>query len=383
MKGKYFLALLLALSLALSVTPAFAQGFGNSGQFCAGGNTTINSGQTVNGLALFGCSGTVQNGGTVAGDAVVFGGSLNLQTGSNVNRNIAVFGGSVEIAGTVGGDVAIAGGSVHLSPSAVVNGTVRVAGGSVSQDPGSTVRGGISRENNASGFPRVFPPFVGVNGYNGFFNPIESLGVGLVQGLITALALAALGALLVVFFPQPTRRVMETAQHSIGPSLGVGCLTLLVAPVLFLLLLITIVGPVLLVLALAAAWIFGWIAVGYLAGERIVEAAKMREIAPMLAVVLGVLVLAIVGQVPCLGWLISLLIGTAGIGAVLLTRFGTRPYPYTPAWATAGPMGPLPPGPVTPASGTVQPASPSPAPALPEANPNPGTETPGGGGPQV
>ncbi len=189
----------------------------------------------------------------------------------------------------------------------------------------------------------------------------------------TALALAALGALLVVFFPGATRRVMQTAQTSVGPSFGVGCLTLLLAPIVFLLLLITLIGPVILVLALAAAWIFGWIAIGYLAGERILEALKVREVAPVLAVVVGVLLLAILGEVPCLGWLISLIVGTIGVGAVILTRFGTRPYPYTPMGGVPVPVGPMPPGPMSPAVARPEPPAPV-QPGGPELTPSTGSE---------
>jgi cytoskeletal protein CcmA (bactofilin family) len=388
MKTKLLLALVLALSLALTITPAFAQGRNSGGAVCFGGNTTIQSGNTVDGLVVFGCNATVQNGATVNGGTVVFGGDLTVENGAQMNGDVAVFGGSVDIDGNVRGDVAIAGGGVNLNSHAVVDGTVRVAGGGVSQQEGATVRGGISRENNfqfSPSFGRAFiPPFFGVPGTSTPFNGLDVFGLGLMRGLITALALAALGALLVVFFPQPTQRVMAAAQGSLGPSLGVGCLTLLVAPVLALLLIITLVGPFLLALVVAAAWILGWIAIGYLAGERMLDALKMHEIAPVLAVVTGVLVLAIIGQVPCLGWLLSLLIGTAGVGAVVLTRFGTRPYPYAPALVPAYPMGPMPPAPLTPAPAPTPPTPAAPT-QTPPAEPNPPTETTtsGEGEPQI
>lgn len=367
MKTKFFLALLIALTLALSAAPAWAQGRGRGGAMCAGGNTTVESGEIVDSLALFGCNGIVKSGATVSGDAVVFGGNLTVEKDARVNRNVAIFGGNATIGGQVQGDVAILGGAVSLEPTAVVDGSLHVLGGGYSKADGAIVRGGISQENNfrfSPSFGRVFlQPFTGFNGVPGSINGVDLVGFGLLRGLITALALAALGALLVVFFPQPTQRVMAAAQGSFGPSLGVGCLTLLVAPMLFLLLLITIVGPVILVIALAAAWIFGWIAVGYLAGQKILEALKVREILPVLAVIVGLLLLAIVGEVPCLGGLVSLLIGTLGVGAVVLTRFGTRPYPFAPAMATVGPMLPMPPPAQPQVPVPTQPSPPPPAPS--------------------
>ena len=87
------------------------------------------------------------------------------------------------------------------------------------------------------------------------------------------------------------------------------------------------------------------------------QALQVREVAAVLAVLVGVILLAIIGEVPCLGWLISLLVGTVGVGAVILSRFGTRLYGQgggsgmVPAYAG----GPLPPAPYNPA-GPVQPA---------------------------
>jgi cytoskeletal protein CcmA (bactofilin family) len=337
MKTKFLLSLFLALALALSLTPAYAQGVsaGQNAKVCFGGDTTYGPNDTAKDFSLLGCNGTVENGATVPGTAAVFGGNLTIDQGGTVDGDVAIFGGNTTIAGHVHGNVAILGGAVELLPTAVVDGSVHIVGGAFNRADGAVVSGTISDQNNfriAPSFERFFvSPLTPLDGF-------ARLGIGIFQGVLTALAMAALGALVVVFFPQPTQRVMAAAQGSFGPSLGAGCLTLLVAPMLFLLLLITLVGPVILTIALAAAWIFGWIAVGYLAGQKVLEALKLREIAPALAVVAGVLLLALLGQVPCIGWLLALLTGTLGVGAVVLTRFGTRPYPFQPALVPVAPV---------------------------------------------
>lgn len=413
MKAKFLLALILAVSLALSVTPAFAQGLAlaqgiaRDPQVCTGGSITLTSGQTVDGLQIFGCNATVESGATVSGDVSVFGGNLTLENGSRVTGNIVIFGGSVEIASNVNGDVSIVGGSVHLASGAAVNGSVNVAGGSASQDEGATVKGGINRTNSfGPSFGRFFtPPFIFAPGLPGSLAAAQATGFALLQAIITALALAALGVLLVVFFPGPTRQVMTTIQGSPVPSLGVGCLTFVVAPILTVVLAITLIGipvSVLLGFALAAAVIFGWIAIGYLAGERILEALKVKDFAPLVAVMVGVILLELLRHVPCLGFVIGVLLGTAALGAVVLTRFGTRPYPFTPAWALAGPTGPLSPVPLTSAPAPVVPTPTAPTEAPPaatepsapsstlpagessaELTPKPETGTPGEGEPQI
>ncbi len=163
---------------------------------------------------------------------------------------------------------------------------------------------------------------------------------GFVHGVITAIAVAALGALVVVMLPSQTKQVSATAEQSALQSLGVGCLTVLVMVpliVLFAVLIITIPAAVILPFAIAVAWLFGWIALGWLVGEKVLHAVNARESLrmPIVAVMVGVLLLAVLSQVPLIGWLIGLVIGLVGLGAVVLTRFGTRGYPVAaPATTT-------------------------------------------------
>jgi hypothetical protein len=160
----------------------------------------------------------------------------------------------------------------------------------------------------------------------------DGMAFGFLHSLVTALAVAALGALVVVLLPNQARQVSATAEKSLLPSLGVGCLTVLVALPLFVLLvvlIVTIPAAILLPLALGAAWLFGWIALGWLVGERLLVALQARDAwrVPVITVIVGVLLLALVGAVPVIGWLIGLGAGLVGLGAVILTRFGTRAYP--------------------------------------------------------
>jgi hypothetical protein len=367
MKRRIWLALLLPLLFASLAAPAFAQE-PNGDKLCAGGSTSVDAGITVRNMTLFGCSAVVKSGGTVTEDAVVFGGSLIVERGAHVNRNVAVVGGSVVVDGEIGGDVSVAGGSVNLSETGVVNGNVRIAGGSIQRSDGSTVRGTVSQENNPRlpVLPRVplpaLRPFIG--------------GFDFVHGVFSAIALAALGAVLVVLFPAPVRRVSETAQHAFVPSIGTGCLTLLIAPFILVALAITIIGiPLVILLAIlgAAAWYFGWITIGCLAGERILLALNARNVTPVLAVVVGVLLVALMGEAPVIGGIVSALVGLLGLGAVILTRFGTRPYPYLAAALSLPALVPAP----APASFTVIVPAVAPRPDEPTTSepPAPGSQT--------
>ena len=97
-------------------------------------------------------------------------------------------------------------------------------------------------------------------------------------------------------------------------------MSVVVAAVLFL----TILPPILLVLA----WFFGVVAMGAEVGERFTKAIN-QVWSPVLSIGFGTFLLvvagAVIGSIPCLGWLVVALFGLVGVGAAVITLFGTRP----------------------------------------------------------
>ncbi len=352
---RVFVSLLVLVLLAFAATPVFAQGVNGGDHFCFGGDTVVQSGETANGVVVFGCNVRVlkgasvnrdvvsfggnvviEDGARVGGGLVAFGGNVVIEDGARVGRDVVAFGGVVQISGEVSRNVTSFGGPVTLDSTAKVGREVISFGGPVRQEPGAEVRGRVVQGQRFS-----FSGLRIVN-WTDFWNPftfggggfLTAIGLGFLRSLIAAIALAALGALTVVFLPSQTHQVSQVAETSPAPSLGVGCLTLLAAPTLITLLVIlvcTIPVAVVLVFALVIGWLFGLIALGQLVGERLLQAFKAKEILPVVAVIVGVLVLTLLGAVPFIGWIITLAVALLGIGAVVLTRFGTRPYPMTPA----------------------------------------------------
>lgn len=312
---KFALALLFIFTLGFATTvPALAASDQiSTGRFCAGDNLTVASGEVVDSLLALGCNVTIEQGATIQGDLVLFGGNAS-------------------IAGTIGTNIASFGGNVALDSTAVVNGEITSVGGNVNRAAGAVVQGGVN--STGGNAPRIrpvqpVPPIPPAGPFSRTFD----FGLGLIGGVITALAFAALGALVVIFAPEPTRRVGNAVTAKPLNVAGVGCLTLFLLPILMLLLVITLIGiPVALVIGFIAfvAWVFGWIALGYLTGEKILQAFKARDILPVVAVILGVVILTLISQIMWLGWIVSFVGGLLGIGAIVLTRFGTRPYPPAP-----------------------------------------------------
>ena len=312
------------------------------------------AGEAEQGQVVFGGTFTLESGEVLDGDLVIFGGSVDIEQGSTVQGDVLLFGGNADVNGTIDGDLALLGGSVDLGPSAVVTGDVVTLGGNVDQAEGAVVEGDF-RSSDGAYFPFGFDlpslgefdsfgdsirirPF-GRSSIGPFFSPVT----GILWFILRTLFVAALAVLVVLFWPKPAERVGSAAVSQPIVAGGLGCLTFLVVPILILLMAITIIGlplSFLTVVALVVAVVFGWVAIGVEVGRRMVEAFEW-EMHPAAAAGIGTLAVGFViggiGLIPCIGWLAPLLVGSAGLGAVILTRFGSREYQTASATAELPP----------------------------------------------
>ena len=321
---KVLLACLLGLLLVFSATPVFADGDG--------------------GRIIFGDSFTLESGEVMDGDLVVLGGSVVLETRSRVEGNVVVMGGSARVAGEVEGDVVVVGGNVVLRSTAVVDGDLVTIGGNVQRDDGAVVRGNEVGGLEFEGLPRI-EPFPTRLRFDTWGNRRSSAIFNIFGSIVMALTLVALGLLVVLFWPKQTEVVGQAVLVAPLASAGVGLLTGVVAVVLMALLAITIcLSPVafLLGVALLVAGILGWIAIGLLVGRRLLEAFNVKGVTSLMAVAAGTLLISVLCAIPCLGGIFGFVVGCAGLGAVVLTRFGRQTYPLST------PVPPAPPVPVQP-----------------------------------
>jgi hypothetical protein len=287
---------------------------------------------------------TLEEGETLNMNLGVLGGNALLKTGSVVEGDVILLGGNLRAEGTIQGDVIILGGSADLESTAVVEGSVDVIGGNLDRSPGATIVGSVNEGPMGLVINpldlRLFPSdfrFDPLTGFNvpTFRNPVLELLWLFARSFMWAVV-AVLAAL---FLAVPIDRVGQAAIRQPLASGGVGCLTAIVVPVLLVLLAITLICiPVSLLGAfvLVIAWAFGMISLGTEVGKKISQLFRHEWALPLSAGIgtfLLTLVINGIGQfVPCLGWAVPLLVGILGIGAVLITRFGSRTYP---AYASA------------------------------------------------
>jgi cytoskeletal protein CcmA (bactofilin family) len=352
------LSLLLILLAALAFPTAV---------FAAGVNPTNPADKVVLGGTY-----ELRSGESLDGNLAVFGGTTTIDQNATVNGDVFQAGGTLSIDGRVNGNLSVLGGTIYLNQHAVITGDVSTVGGTLHRDSGAQIQGEVV--NGAQGplsfnTPRPFVPApVNVN-----FKPVADA----LWFFFRTLAIAALALLLGLFVPMPLARVGKAVVDQPVISGGMGLLTAIIAPILLLLLTITIILiPVSLIgiLALVVAVTFGWIAIGLELGNRIADLFKSQW-PPAIAAAVGTFLVTLVadgiGLIPCIGWLVPAIIGLLGLGAVILTRFGSMVYPTTPF------------GPVSPAAPVYPPSSPQPpAPQSPSAQPpvyDPGEDNPPSG----
>jgi hypothetical protein len=309
------MGLVLLIAFAFPIT-AFASDI-SDGRVVLGGTYRLESGEVLD------------------GDLAIIGGAAFLEEESRVAGDVIVLGGNLDVYGQIDGEVIIIGGNVNLGPAALIKGDVATLGGNLnanaSQIEGEMISGTdfvipYDFDNLEFEFDQLTVP------------PIPAFGMSVearvLSYLFVSFLMTALAVMVMLFWPNNTRTAAEVIVKQPVASGGMGLLTVFVVmPVLTLLVVTVCLIPVSLFgfLIFGLAWVFGVVALGYQVGDRL-EKALNQDFQPVLSAGLGTLVLALVvggiGFIPCIGFLISLLVGVFGLGAVLLTRFGTRTYPY-------------------------------------------------------
>jgi predicted flap endonuclease-1-like 5' DNA nuclease len=279
------------------------------------------------GRVVFGDDFLLEEGERLDGDLAVLGGNVMLEPDSVVDGDLLVMGGSVTAEGEIDGDVVVFGGDVDLRDTASVGGDLVALGGTVTGAE-EVVKGKISEGFSFGRLPTIRFPQTATRWrlWSGSGNSVLGWFLRGLRALGSALVLALLGLLAVSLWPKQADLVADTVWRNSSASFGVGFLTYLVVAGLVVLLVITICLSPLLALAAAVAFLFGWVALGWLVGRRLLVALKAKGVAPIWEASLGVFLITLLGAIPCIGWLVWFVGGAFGLGAVVLTRFGTRRY---------------------------------------------------------
>jgi hypothetical protein len=278
------------------------------------------------GRVIFGSNFTLESGDTFDGDLVVFGGNVTIEKDATLNGDLVVIGGTVASNGKMEGDVVVVGGQVKLEESAVVAHDVITIGGQLERAEGAKIEGDVVN-NAAPNFQipngRIPPQVPGVPvvphipnpNFNIRFNPFAEV----FWIFFWAVIVSAFAMLIALFWQPQLERAGNLIVSQPLMTGAVGLLALFLGVILF----ITVLPP----LIVAFAWLFGVVAMGSEVGGRFTKAIN-QVWSSVLTIGFGTFLLVLVGGaiglIPCLGGLVQLLLGLLGIGAAVLTWFGSR-----------------------------------------------------------
>ena len=321
-------ATILTFILLFSFTPsALAQGPDDGDKWVFGSNLTLSENEVVD------------------GDLVVFGGNVTIPESASVSGDMVVLGGNATVIGKIDGDIMVMGGNANLQSTSVVGGSINAFGGNINQAEGASVEGSVDElGGEEDDDPEIHFPIHSNTSY-GFAGRVASFFINTTWNIFLLLALGALGWLVAAFLPDHMQTVGDTISQAAPLSFGMGLLTMILVAILsipMVLLIITIclaIVPIAVYLLLGVAILFGWIVIGQLLGERVMGALDRPLASFTVSTAVGVIIITAITNMPIieaipvlgtlfsfLGGLIGILIALTGLGAVVLTRYGTRPY---------------------------------------------------------
>ncbi len=250
-------------------------------------------------------------------------------------RTVVTIGGQITVNGHVEKNVVAVGGSVVLTRTAVVEGNVVALGGVIVLGREARIDGSLTEINSSNLYETLTAALsTEWEGWSWVF-AIISLSIFIV---ILVLAL-----LIVALLPKPVRIISEAIRENTFKVVLCGLLGLVLIAPLALLLTISVVGIALIpleVIVVACSIILGFISVGQLIGRKALQLLKRPNPGMIRETLWGLIILWIIGWIPYIGWMIKAVAIVVGLGATLITRFGTHQgWRCTPAAPSAGDAG--------------------------------------------
>jgi cytoskeletal protein CcmA (bactofilin family) len=319
----------------------------------------------------------------IRNDQINLGGNVDVGYNTKVEGDVQAAGGSADIQGWVTGDVVALGGDVTIGSEARVDGDVSAVGGTVHRETGAYIGG---KEVHVSGISGDVLRRI-IEGSVPFANRTSSTPYhrAFVMGTVFVPLLLAAFLTIVAVLLFPERMAVMARALPLYPARAAvsGVLGLILAPGLLLAVLvvgalamvlvaITLVGPLIVLAGMAAAYLaipvmlaMGCVAVWLSLGKALLDKAGRTQVHPLLAALLGMVMIGVAGHLPVVGLLIVITAIIFGCGAAVMTGVGTHEEWLTSRHARhKAPAAPAPPEPPQPLP-LVPAFTPDPQPPLP------------------
>lgn len=258
-------------------------------------------------------------GGAAEGKSVIkIGSAVVIEAGQKV-RNVVTIGGQVTVSGAVDNHIVAVGGSVVLTKTAFVGGNIVSLGGVIVAARDSQVGGSLTEINSSNLYGFLTTALSSEwEGWSWIFAVIS---------LAIFLVIMVLALLIVALLPKPVLVVADAIRENTFKVVLCGILGLVLIVPLALLLTISVVGIALIpleVIIVVSSILLGFIAVGQLIGGKVYRLLKRPNPGMIRETFWGLIILWLIGWLPYIGWMVKALAIVIGLGAALVTRFGTH-----------------------------------------------------------
>lgn len=251
---------------------------------------------------------------TLAGERVTVGES------TSIGGNTYLAGNRIRFSGAAVGDVVASGGEVVIAGE--IGGDLQIEATGVTIEPDAVIRGEVRYRVRKDAEPAVSPDATVDGGLVPLAAMDEGEGSGLGSLLFKVLAFVLTALVVVVLVPNSATEAAETLMDRPIAALLRGLLWLFLAPVLVIVLAISLVGlPLALILAAAYGALF------YLApivpalwvGDRLARRPEAKGVSRLiLPTAVGATIIVLALLLPWIGFLVRIVLTCAGIGGLAL-----------------------------------------------------------------
>jgi len=250
----------------------------------------------------------------VLGD--VFFGVQQIDLNGGVDRDLAGAGQQVAISGSLFGDALISASQINLTNTAKIGGNLDYymdETGSYTQSSPESVSGLVNRHNITSSEKETIKTQT---------KDISVVG-SIVGKLISIISYALLACMLIYFTPKRTAHVLSIIKSGGVKTLFLGLGVSIIAPFVFILLFISVIGAssaLVLIPLYIISMIIGSLYHSILVGKYLSD--KLNFIttkSSYLEAFLGCFAVGIIMMIPVIGWFIGLCIYLSGLGAIVLS----------------------------------------------------------------
>lgn len=296
----------------------------NGDLFVGGGNVTIAG--VVNG-SVRAAGGQIHVSGKIEGNATILGGSITVVNNTTIGKSLVAAGGQITSMAPVGTSATLAGGVITVGNT--VNGNLLVAGNQIVLSPRAQIEGNMTYySENKADIQSGAVVKGGVNFHKTQYsaklqkNAENARAFGMVLRIIGLITAFIIGSLFILMFPRFMQKAADQFNESPWKTLLAGFGMLVLAPIMVVLLFVTLIGIPFALLLLVGYVIYLYVAqifTGLFVGQKITEWLKLSQ-SQYLSLLIGLLAITLISFLPVLGGIAGFFVLIGGMGALLLTK---------------------------------------------------------------